>query len=68
MNRQASGSGAGQLRLDTGWYWNQQPKPKAKLPVYDQWAYAPLVFDVDDDGVNEMVVWGRDRLIIGKRS
>lgn len=58
---------AGRLRLDTGWYWNQQPGSQGRLPVYDQWAYAPLVHDVDGDGEDEMVVWGRDRLIIGKR-
>ena len=49
------------------WYWNLQAKPKGAVPVYDQWAYAPLLVDLDRDGKEEMVVWGRDRLVIGKR-
>ena len=58
---------AGRLRLDTSWYWNLQAKPKGAVPVYDEWAYAPLLVDLDRDGKEEMVVWGRDRLVIGKR-
>ena len=37
------------------------------LDVRDQWARSPFAFDLDNDGRDELVVWGRHALIVGSR-
>jgi hypothetical protein len=60
---------SGQLRLDDSWYWNLQSLTPAErlLPPTDQWAVVPLVFDLDADGDDEIVTWGRKLVVIGRR-
>ena len=61
--------GAGNLRLDTGWYWNLDalaPTEAATISAYDRWTNAPLVVDLDGDGQDEMVTWGRRNIVVGK--
>ena len=60
---------AGRRRLDTSWYWGLQrltPEEQA-LGVDDQWGSRPVAFDLDNDGRDELVVWGRRKLVVGTR-
>ena len=59
----------GRLRLSTAWYWNRQALTAAErdLGVADQWARSPLAFDLNNDGRDELIVWGRRKLIVGTR-
>jgi hypothetical protein len=59
----------GRLRLGTSWYWNLQDLSAAEkeLDVRDQWARSPFAFDLDDDGRDELIVWGRRKLVVGTR-
>ncbi|MFO1037699.1 MAG: hypothetical protein U1E45_12700 [Geminicoccaceae bacterium] len=59
---------AGNRRLTVDWYWNLQtllPGEELLIP-YDQWSSAALSFDLDHDGQDELTVWGRERIVIGK--
>jgi hypothetical protein len=59
----------GSLLLSKGWYWNLKgTKVKEKITgsVYDKWAAYPLLFDMDNDGKNEMVTWGQSLIVEGK--
>lgn len=62
--------GHGRRRLGVGWYWDlQQLTPEEEaLDVRDQWARNPFAFDLDDDGRDELVVWGRYKLVVGTRA
>ncbi|MFO1037516.1 MAG: hypothetical protein U1E45_11770 [Geminicoccaceae bacterium] len=58
----------GNLRLSRAWYWNQQTlsaTEAALAPPY-QWSSRPLVYDVDGDGRDEIVTWGRYAIVVGK--
>ncbi|HEX6011376.1 MAG TPA: hypothetical protein VFY87_06130, partial [Geminicoccaceae bacterium] len=57
----------GRLRVGTSWYWNLQDLTPAEraLDMRDQWARSGLVFDLDNDGRDELVVWGRRKLVAG---
>ena len=57
----------GRLRLSADWYWGLQDLTPAErdLPPRDQWTIAPLVVDLDGDGRDEIVTWGRRRLVVG---
>ena len=59
----------GQVRLGTSWYWNLQKLTRAerRLSVYDQWTNAPVVIDLDRDGRDEIITWGRRVIAIGGR-
>jgi hypothetical protein len=59
----------GRLRLSTAWYWNRQALIAAErdLGVADQWARSPFAFDLNNDGRDELIVWGRRKLIVGTR-
>ena len=59
--------GKGQRRLDTSWYWGlQQLEPEEEaLDPREQWSRNPFAFDLDDDGRDELVVWGRRNLVVG---
>jgi hypothetical protein len=59
----------GRRLLSKGWYWNLKgTKVKEKITgsVYDKWAAYPLLFDMDNDGKNEMVTWGQSLIVEGK--
>jgi hypothetical protein len=58
----------GAIRLDTGWYWGQQQLTanERNLIAEEQWTFNPLVFDLNRDGRDEIVVWGRHALVIGE--
>lgn len=60
----------GNVRLSRSWYWNQQTlsATEAKLAPPYQWASRPLVYDVDGDGREEIVTWGRRSILVGKVS
>jgi hypothetical protein len=61
--------GKGRVRLDTSWYWGLQTLTPAErdLSVYDQWTNAPVVVDLDGDGRDEMITWGRRLIVVGSR-
>lgn len=59
--------GNGQRRLGVSWYWNLQqltPEEEALDPA-DQWTRNPFAFDLDNDGRDELIVWGRYKLVVG---
>jgi hypothetical protein len=62
--------GNGRRRLGVGWYWDlQQLTPEEEaLDVSDQWVRNPFAFDLDNDGRDELVVWGRYKLVVGTRT
>ena len=62
--------GSGRLRLDTGWYWNLQPLrgKDRRLSPFEQWTSAPVVLDLDGDGRDELITWGRYAIVVGARA
>jgi hypothetical protein len=50
-----------------GWYWGlQRLTPEEEdLDPRAQWSRNPFAFDLDRDGRDELVVWGRRRLAVG---
>jgi hypothetical protein len=62
--------GRGRRRLDTSWYWGLQDLTPAeeKLDPRERWSRNPFAFDLDDDGRDELVVWGRRKLVVGTRA
>jgi hypothetical protein len=58
---------SGRVRLGTAWYWGLQEltPEEAALDPLDQWTRTPFAFDLDDDGRDELVVWGRRKLVVG---
>ena len=63
-------SGTGRRRLTTDWYWDLQNLSAAEeaLEPQDKWTRSPFAFDMNNDGRDELIVWGRYRLIVGTRS
>lgn len=55
----------GRVRLSTAWYWDLQGPAERNLDPWDQWTNAPLVIDLDGDGTDEIVTWGRRMVAIG---
>jgi hypothetical protein len=57
----------GRRRLDTSWYWGLQrlTAEEQALDPREQWSRNPFAFDLDDDGRDELVVWGRRKLVAG---
>lgn len=57
----------GRIRLDTSWYWGLQTlsPEEQNLSSYDQWTNAPVVVDLDGDGRDEMITWGRRLIVVG---
>jgi hypothetical protein len=57
----------GGRRLDTSWYWDLQTLTAAEqdLDAREQWSRNPFAFDLDNDGRDELVVWGRYKLVVG---
>lgn len=60
----------GRLRLETSWYWNLGglSRKERRLSPYGQWTDAPVVVDLDRDGRDELVTWGRRVTVIGSRA
>ncbi len=58
----------GEIRLDTSWYWNIDSfvGEEAKLHDNDKWATEPIAYDIDNDGKDELIVWGLRWLVVGK--
>jgi hypothetical protein len=60
----------GRRRSGTSWYWDLQ-RPTAEEALLDpreQWARTPFAFDLDNDGRDELIVWGRHKLVVGTLS
>ncbi|MFO1036303.1 MAG: hypothetical protein U1E45_05625 [Geminicoccaceae bacterium] len=58
----------GSTRLTRSWYWGLQPlssSEKSLVPP-EQWAARPLWFDINKDGREELITWGRNTLVIGR--
>jgi hypothetical protein len=62
--------GRGRRRLTVDWYWGLQELTAAErdLDPREQWSRNPFAFDLDDDGRDELVVWGRRKLVVGTRA
>jgi hypothetical protein len=59
--------GRGRRRLTVDWYWGLQeltPEEEA-LDPRERWSRNPFAFDLDGDGRDELVVWGRRKLVAG---
>jgi hypothetical protein len=61
--------GQGRRRLTVDWYWGlQQLTPEEEaLDPREQWSRNPFAFDLKGDGRDELVVWGRYKLVTGTR-
>ena len=59
---------SGSIRLGTGWYWDQQQltSDEQALIEEEKWTFNPLVFDLNRNGRDEIIVWGRHALVIGE--
>jgi hypothetical protein len=58
----------GRLRLAVDWYWNLQTltlEEKALRDPGEKWTRSPFAFDLNNDGRDELVVWGRRKLVVG---
>jgi hypothetical protein len=62
--------GRGRRRLMADWYWGLQELTPAEegLDAREQWSRNPFAFDFNNDGRDELVVWGRRRLVLGTRA
>ena len=61
-------NGKGQTILNRDWYWGlkgSKVKSTGKRD-YDKWAPFPVMFDVDRDGKQEIVVWGESLIVVGR--
>ncbi|WP_157505497.1 hypothetical protein [Geminicoccus roseus] len=62
-------NGNGDKLLSTDWYWNLKGSKVEHVvgqTEYDQWAAFPLMFDVDNDGKDELVTWGQSLIVVGR--
>lgn len=62
---------AGKRRLTVDWYWHLQELTADEEEVIDpgtKWTRTPFAFDLDNDGRDELVVWGRRKLVVGTRA
>jgi hypothetical protein len=59
--------GRGRRRLTVDWYWGlQELTPEEEdLDPREQWSRNPFAFDLNNDGRDELVVWGRRKLVVG---
>lgn len=59
---------AGVRRLTVDWYWNLQELTSEEKEATDpatKWTRTPFAFDLDNDGRDELVTWGRRKLVVG---
>jgi hypothetical protein len=62
-------NGAGESLMSKGWYWNLKGtnvNEKSTTNNYDKWVAYPLLFDMDNDGEDEMVTWGQSLIVEGE--
>jgi hypothetical protein len=62
-------NGKGDLLLSKDWYWNLKGTNVTEKPstnVYDKWVAYPLLFDMDNDGEEELVTWGQSLIVEGE--
>lgn len=59
---------SGKLRLSRSWYWGLQSLTASERTLIppDQWTARPIWFDMDSDGREELITWGRNMVVIGK--
>ncbi|MFO1038636.1 MAG: hypothetical protein U1E45_17500 [Geminicoccaceae bacterium] len=58
----------GNIRLDDTWYrkLDHLSASEQRLSRYDQWTYRPVWFDLQGDGRDELITWGRHMIVIGR--
>jgi hypothetical protein len=58
----------GHIRLSRDWYWDQQElsESEQQLLAEEKWSFTPLVFDINGDGRDEIITWGRHAFVIGE--
>jgi hypothetical protein len=61
-------NGRGDRILSKNWYWGLKGSKvkERKGTSYDKWVAYPLLFDVDNDGREEMVTWGQSLIVVGR--
>jgi hypothetical protein len=62
-------NGSGKQILSKDWYWNlkgTKTSAKSSSNIYDKWAPFPFLFDMNDDGRDEMVAWGQTLIVVGR--
>jgi hypothetical protein len=62
-------TGTGKQLLSRSWYWNlkgSKVKQKSSSNVYDKWVAFPLLFDMNNDGKEEIVTWGQSLIVVGR--
>ncbi|HWL66897.1 MAG TPA: hypothetical protein VNS22_00770 [Geminicoccus sp.] len=60
---------AGSKILTNSWYWNlkgSKVKQVATANEYEAWTAFPLLYDVDNDGRDELVTWGQSLIAVGR--
>jgi hypothetical protein len=62
-------NGKGDSLLTKGWYWDLKGTNVTEKPTtnnYDKWVAYPLLYDMDNDGKEEMVTWGQSLIVEGE--
>lgn len=58
----------GVRRLTVDWYWDLQEltgEEKDAIDPATKWTRTPFAFDLDNDGRDELITWGRRKLVVG---
>ncbi|WP_027134601.1 hypothetical protein [Geminicoccus roseus] len=62
-------NGAGKRILSKNWYWDlkgSKVTEKSTSNIYDRWVAFPLLYDVNNDGKDELVTWSQSLIVVGK--
>ena len=62
-------NGAGEKILSSDWYWNLKGSKVTEVSSsneYDKWVAFPLLYDIDQDGRDELVTWGQSLIVVGR--
>jgi hypothetical protein len=62
-------NGAGSRILSNSWYWNLKGTKVTEVSAaneYESWVAFPLLYDVDNDGRDELVTWGQSLIVVGR--
>ena len=62
-------NGKGESLMTKGWYWDLKGTnvtEKSTSNSYDKWVAYPLLYDMDNDGKEEMVTWGQSLIVEGE--